>query len=170
MSFRSILVVLAVFAALSGSSARAATDTHLVAQGNGTLAYGSPAVTCTGPAAVSFVVQSNEALYTESWGAGSPGVEACAVGAMTFFALDTNAMPTVQQCVQPYGGIIIPGYILSQTGTTYTLQSTFRLCNGTNTVDKIVIVVRTANITFTHTYTEGSAVLVRATGTIARIA
>ncbi|MGH2830869.1 MAG: hypothetical protein ACRDJM_10340 [Actinomycetota bacterium] len=169
MRARVLLAALALLGSFAATGARAATDTTVVAQGNATLSYGSPVVNCAAPVVIDFVVQQSQAVYHEEWGPGSPGVEACAIGAAGTTAFASNTYPGFQQCT-PVGGVYNPVYTLSQSGITYTLQSSVQLCNGTRVLDKIVVTVRQSNMTFTHTYSENGVVLVKGTGTIPRLA
>lgn len=171
MRARLVLCSFVAAAAFGMPGAHAATDTYSVAHGTGQLAfYGTPASNCTGQATVTFAVQQNQAWFTESWGSTAADAGACGVQMFGALGGGTNAHPTIQQCIPGVGGVAIPGYTLSQSGTTYTLQSTLQYCNGTRVVDKIVVTVRATNITFTHTFTEGTKLLVKGTGTIPRLA
>lgn len=164
-----LFVVLSITAAFASASAGAATDVAAVAQGTGTLKYAG--VTCTAPLAVTFNVRSNQAVVTENWGSGSPGIEACGIGTLQFqYATDTLPWPALQHCAQ--GASISTGapFTLSQSGQVYTMQSTYRRCNGKQVLDKIVVTVQPGRLVYAHTYSEAGVAVITVTGTLPRIA
>lgn len=167
---RRVFIALAVMVLIGPGAAGAATDVAAAGQGNGTLKYRG--VTCAAPLAVSINVRSNQAAVTETWGPGTPGVEACAVGTLQFqHEADTTPFPPIQQCLPGGLALTTPNpYVLTQSGTTYTLQSSFRLCSGKQVIDKVSVTVQPTRLVFTHTYAEGGVVLVTASGSVPRLA
>ncbi|HEX9697375.1 MAG TPA: hypothetical protein VGB64_13810 [Actinomycetota bacterium] len=165
---RKLFIALAI-AVFGAGSAGAATDVAAAAQGTGTLKYST--VTCTAPLAVTFNVRSNQAAVTETWGSGNPGVEACAIGMLTFqYEADTTPYPPVQQCLPGISISTGAPFTLNQSGSTYTLQSTYRLCNGKQVVDRIVVTVQPARLVYAHTLTEAGVTLVNVSANLPRLA
>lgn len=168
------LLACIAIASLAAGSSPAATDTHAAAQGNGRLVYadGSSTVTCVAPLAVSLAVRANLAVVTESWGPGSPGTETCAVPTIGFQYFATNAYPGVRQCIPGASNVTMAvfDYRLSQVDSTYTLRSTGTTCSGRRLADTISVTVRPASLAYSHVYSENEVELVRATGTLPRVA
>lgn len=163
------LVAACVAALFIAGPAGAATDVAAAGQGTGTLKHDG--VTCTGPLAVSINVRSNQAVVTETWGPGNPGIEACTAGSLFYqYEADTAPYPPVQQCLPGFSFTTGNPYTLSQIGQVYTLQSSFRLCSGAQVVDKIVVTVQATRIVYKHTYTSGGVVEVDASGSVPRTA
>lgn len=163
---RFLFVVACVVLPVAGP-AGAATDVAAAGQGTGTLKHDG--VTCTGPLAVSINVRSNQAVVTETWGPGNPGIEACTAGALFYqYEADTVALPPVQQCLQGISITTGNPFTLSQVGQVYTLQSSYRLCSGVQVVDKVVVTVQATRIVYKHTFTRGAVVEVDASGSVPR--
>lgn len=164
-----LFVALSITAALASATAGAATDVAAVAHGTGLLKHSG--VTCTAPLAVTLNVRSNQAVVTENWGSGSPGLEACGIGALQFqYQADTIPWPSTRQCSELLAVSTGAPFTLAQTGQTYTLQSTYTRCNGKQVVDKVVVTVQPARLLYSHTYSEAGVALITVTATLPRVA
>ncbi|HVL91400.1 MAG TPA: hypothetical protein VM841_14310 [Actinomycetota bacterium] len=166
---KKLLAAVAVAAMLAPGSAGAATDVAAVGQGNGTITRTNG--TCSAPLALTFNVRSNVAAVTESWGPGGPNTESCALATiLRLYPTTTAPVPAVQQCLP---GISIHSggaWTLSQSGQTYTMQRTYRLCNGKQIFDKIVVTVQATRLVYSNTYAENGVTLVTVTANVPRIA
>lgn len=165
---RKLLLALAVAAMFAPATGHAATDVAAAAQGTGTMKF--TGTTCTAPLAVSFNVRSNNAIVTENWGPGGPGIEACALSTLfNQYSAETSPVPTAQQCLPGVGISTGAPLTLSQSGQTYTMQRSYRTCSGKNIVDKIVVTVQPSRLVYSHTYTENGVALITATANLPRI-
>lgn len=149
MIAKKLIALAALFAMAAAGPAPGATDIAAAGQGNATISIAG--TTCSAPMALTLNVRSNTAVVTEAWGPGGAQLPCGFMPLFGQYAAHTVPHPPVKQCVDGAGISTGTGYTLSQSGQTYTVQGTYRLCNNRNVVEKLVVQVQPARLVYSHT-------------------
>ncbi|HVL91401.1 MAG TPA: hypothetical protein VM841_14315 [Actinomycetota bacterium] len=141
-----LALVLTALALLGPSSSPAASDATAAGHGNGSATYAG--VTCNAPVAITFVVRASAAVISDTWGAG-----------------------TTPAACTPVGGVMVAGSsALSQSGSTYTAQSSYTGTDGAPMTDKVVVTVQSNRLVYSRTVTRSGIVVESASANVPRVA